>query len=373
MTYLLPLMAISILFAGLSQWHTNQYTIAGKPYNRFTDVAFFFLVLILCLFAGLRTRYNDTMNYMRAFIKAPDLQGFLADPESWNPFTNPLFNLYESILKTFTNDPQVLIFTTSVFSQTFIIRFIKKYSNHFVFSIFLYFTLGTFTFTLAAIKQVLAMTILTLAFPCLERHKWGRYYLVVFIATMFHTYAVVYAMLPFFRIRPWKAFTFIFVAVISVVLFNFEEALTAFMDQANDLGKTISDTEVFHDATINVFRLAVYAVPPLISLLLMRWALSDNSEIDNILIHMSIISFAFMSLGTQAGANMFGRMANYFELGTICCLPKMLDKSFEKQSFRLISLIACVCFMGFFYYANAVKMDFAEIYQMTNIWDMLPF
>ena len=371
MTYLLPLMAVCLLLAALSQWHTSQYAVPGKAYNRFTDWAFFLIIVILSVFAGSRVKYNDTLNYIRAFARVQPLSVYLADPEVFNLFGNPLFELYQSFLKTFTDNPQWLILTTSAFTQICFIRFIKRYSHNFTFSIFLYFTMGTFVVSLAAIKQVLAMAIMTLAFPYLERHKWGRYYLIVLIAMLFHTYAVVYVMLPFFRVRPWKTFTFVFVGVIAFLLFNFEEALTAFMDQANDLGKNVSGDEVFADATINIFRLMVYAIPPLISLLLHRWALAGNSEMDNIMIHMSIISFAFMSLGTQAGANMFGRMANYFELGTICCLPMMLKKSFETESYRLVSLIACVCFMGFFYYANAVKLDFSVWYQMNNLLDLL--
>jgi hypothetical protein len=73
---------------------------------------------------------------------------------------------------------------------------------------------------------------------------------------------------------------------------------------------------------------------------------------DHILIHMSIISMAFMLMGTQAGANMFGRMAHYFEIGTLCCLPAMIDKPFEKTSARFIAACAIIGFLGFFVYAN---------------------
>lgn len=371
MKYLLPLMAVCLLLAALSQWHTSQYTIPGTPYKHFTDWAYLLIIVILAIFAGTRVRYNDTLNYMRAFEKAQPLSVFLSDPRNFNLFRNPLFELYRSFLKTYTDNARWLILTSSVFTQVCFIRFIKRYSEDFTLSIFLYFTLGTFAFSLAAIKQVLAMAIITLAFPYLERHKWVRYYLMVLIAMMFHTYAIVYVMLPLFRRRPWKMFTFFFMAVMMLILFNFEEALTAFMNQANDLGKTLSDEEVFGEATINIFRLAVYAIPPLISLLLSRWALAGNTEMDNILIHMSIISFAFMSLGTQAGANMFGRMANFFEIGTLCCLPKMLRKSFEKQSFYMISCVAAICFLGFFYYANVVKLDFSIWYRRESLLSLL--
>ena len=244
-------------------------------------------------------------------------------------------------------------------------------TRQFTFSIFIYYTLGTFVFSLAAMKQITAMAIATLALPYLEQKKWGRYFLVVFIAMLLHTYAMAFAVLPLFRERPWKLFTFVFIAVVAIVMLNFEEAITAFMEQANDLGKTLADYEVFDDNTINIFRLAVYAVPPLISLVFQKWVLHNADEMDNTLIHMGIISFAFMFMGTQAGANMFGRMANYFELGTICCLPEMLEKTFEKRSLKLVAVVACVCFMGFFVYANALHGNFDAEYKSISFWKFI--
>ena len=215
------------------------------------------------------------------------------------------------------------------------------------------------------------MAVLTLAFPYLEEKKWSRFYLLVLVAMLFHTYALAFVVLPFFRSKPWSLFTFGFIAVLAIVMLNFDEAITAFMDQANELGKDLAEYEVFDDATINVFRLAVYAVPPLICLVFQKWVLCNSSSADNTLIHMSIISLAFMILGTQSGANMFGRMGNYFELGTICCLPLMLRKTFEARSYRLVVGIACICFMGFFVYANAVKLVFDQNYAATSIFHLL--
>ena len=86
---------------------------------------------------------------------------------------------------------------------------------------------------------------------------------------------------------------------------------------------------------------------------------------------MSIISLAFMAMGTQAGANMFGRMGNYFELGTICYLPTMLKKTFDVRSYRFASVVACVCFMGFFVYANAIHMDFGTQYQAITLMEFI--
>ena len=129
--------------------------------------------------------------------------------------------------------------------------------------------------------------------------------------------------------------------------------------------------EVFYYHNLNIFRLAVYAVPPLISLVFQKWIFHNSSDMKHVLVHMSIISLACMIMGTQSGANMFGRMANYFELGTVCVLPWMLDKTFEKRSFRLISALAIVAFLGFFTYANAINMDFGQNYKAITLWQFI--
>lgn len=368
---LFTIFVISVFLAYVSERKTQAIKKRGQRYTVWRDGAYILLVALLVLFAGLRTKYNDTWNYATFFKNAPTVMEFIENPKNWNPFINPLFYFYQSIIKTVVNDAQMLIFTSAAFSQICFILFFKRYANSFTFSIFLYFTLGTFVFTLAAIKQVLAMALLTLAFPYLEKKKWVSYYLIVIAAMLIHTYAIAFAMLPFFTRRPWRAFTFMFITVIAIILMNFESTITTFMEQANDLGKTIAEYEIFDDATINVFRLAVYAVPPVISFVFQRWVLRDNTHMDNVLMHMSIIGLAFMSMGTQSGANMFGRMGNYFELGTICCLPVMLKKTFASSSYRIIAGIACICFLGFFFYANMINIDFGQEYNAISLWEFL--
>jgi len=368
MTKLLAVFAASLVLAYISERNTRAILASGRRYTVWKDWAYILLVVILVLFAGLRTSYNDTWNYISGFQNAPGLWGWLADPENFNPFRNPLFYLYQNVIKTAFGNAQVLIFLSALFTQVCFLRFFKRYAENFLFSVFIFFTLGTFVFTLAAIKQVLAMAIITLAIPFLEEKKPGRFCLLVLIAALFHTYALAFLFLPLFRAKPWSLFTFIFIFAVAVVMMNFEEAITAFMEQANDLGKTLADYEVFADNTINIFRLAVYAVPPLISLVFYKWVFRNRDDMQNVFIHMSIISFAFMCMGTQAGANMFGRMGNYFELGTICCLPTMLKKTFDARSYRFISIVACICFMGFFVFANAVKIQFAEHYRAISLF-----
>ena len=371
MLKLLVVFAAALVLAYLSEQNTKAAIAAGHHYTVWRDWAYLLLVAILVLFAGLRTSYNDTGNYIFAFRKASGVTQWLSDAENFNPFKNPLYYFLHSALRSVTSNAQWLIFLSSLITQVCFIRFFKRYSENFCFSIFIYFTLGTYVFTLAAIKQVLAMAVVTLAFPFLEKKKWIPYYLIILVGMLIHTYALAFAILPFFRARPWRLFTFLFVAVLAIVMMNFESAITEFMEQANDLGKTLAEYEIFDDATINIFRLAVYTVPPLMSLVFQSWILEERSPMDNTLIHMSIISLAFMIMGTQSGANMFARMAMYFELGTICCLPTMIQRTFDKRSYRLVAGIAAACFLVFFLYANLVANDFGQEYQSISFFQFV--
>lgn len=371
MTKLIILLAITVVLAWLSQQRTGTVTDAGQACSVFHDPAYVLLVVILSLFAGLRTGYNDTENYIRGYGLAPELADFLSDPKNLNPFANPLFYLYQSALKALTDDPQMLIFTSAVFSQACFLRFLRRYSRDFVFSMFLYLTLGTYVFSLAAIKQILAMSVLTLAFPCMQEKKWGRYCGLVLTAMLLHTYAVIFLFLPLFSVRPWGRFTWLFVLAVAGLMLNFGEIIAAFVVQANRLGKNLADYEVFDSNRVNLFRLAVYGVPPMISLIFQKWVFYESDPMDHVLVHMSIISLAFMGMGTQFGANMFGRMATYFELGTCCCLPWMLRRIFDKRSSRLISSAAAVCFLGYFAYANCIAVDFSQAYRSVSLAEFL--
>lgn len=352
---LFALLAVSLILAYISDINTKAIKNSGERYTVWKDWAYMLLVVILILYSGLRTDYNDTWNYVNGFRNAPSLSEFLKEPENLSPFTNPLFYLFQSFLKEFTDNGYVLIFICAVFTQICFLWFIKKYATDFVFCVFLYFTLGTFSVTMAAIKQVVAMSFLLLGVPFLEKKKWIRYYLLVFVAMLFHTYAIMFAFLPIFKRKPWRLVTFALLAMLYVVMSNFQETIASFMDQANELGKTLEDYEVFHEHGMNLLRVAVYAVVPIISFLFQRHLFTAKNETKYLLTHMSIISLTFMIMGTQGGANMFGRMAHYFEIGYICTLPWMLDTVFDKRSYRFLTIVVGVCFMGFFTYANMIR------------------
>lgn len=367
---LVTLLAVSTVLAYFSQQNTVLCYQTGTRYRLSRDWAYVALVTILTFFSGMRNNYNDTWNYINLFRNAPFLMEYLQSETIRDVFAYPLFYLLVSGFKSFFNNEYAFLFVTSCFTQCCFLWFIKRYSTNFTFSIFLYFTLGTFCFTLAAIKQVLAMSVLMLAIPFLERKQWLRYYLMVFIAMTIHTYALAFALLPLFRWRPWSAFTFLFMGAVIVTFMNFEDVISSFLDSADDMGKTIYSEDLLNNTSLNLLRVLVYAATPLATFVLQGWLFRDSRVQHNILTHMSLISFAFMLLGTRNGANMFARMGTYYEIGTICVLPWLIPKSLEKRSARLASTMIVLLFLGFFFYEFTVAKDFSS-FKAYSPWEFI--
>lgn len=370
MKTLLPIFLLSLLFAYATERTTNgKYLKNEQSYaNR---VYFFLLVLTLTLPVGLRRMYNDTGAYINSFTKSMDLSRLLVSDEL-HILGNPAFNIYESLVRSYTDNYHIFLMIPAAFVQYAFASTIRRYSSRFTLGIGLYFCLGSYVLSMAAMKQTIATAIVLLALPFLTEKKFVRYYLLVFLAFLFHTYAIAFAVLPLFINKPWNFRTFLLLLGTLFVMNNFESIIGSFLEYANERGKAVAEYEVFDNAQINIFRVLVYTVVPLSALLLRRYLFyGDYPKQYNVLINMSIISCAFMSLGTVSGANMFGRMGNYFEIGIICSLTWIIERAFSRRSARWIKALASACFLFYFFYAYKIAMDFDAEYRAVTIMEFI--
>ena len=371
MIKILPILIGAIIWA-----HYTQITTIGKygvekrqvPLNRFL---FFMLVFTLALPVMLRKSYNDTGAYINGFRQADTLAVLLKSGEL-HILKNPLFNIFEALVRTFTDNYMIFFMFPAFFVQYSYLRFIRKHSSNFVIGVGLYLLLGTYAFSIAAMKQTIAMAILLYAVELLIQRKYAGFYALVFLAFLFHTYAIAFVILPLFTVKPWTGRAFVLLFVVYFVMQNFNSVIESFLDFANESGKNVSSSEIIGTTSINPIRVAVYAVTPALAFVLRGYLFEDDKDREhNILVNMSIITVAIMSLGLISAANMFARMAQYFEFGVICSLPWMLKKSFDKSSARFVGAIAIVCFVGYFCYANLVQIYFDDHYGRHTILEFI--
>lgn len=150
------------------------------------------IVLLLTLFAGIRHRFvgTDTGNYLRMF----------AGINSWSDIweTNEFgFNALMLLAKQISSNYAALLtlvalVTVSCYIIT-IVRLTKRYET----ALFLFITLGAYTFFFNGARQGVAAAICFFAIPWLLKHKPVQYFLLVGLAFTFHQTALIAAPLYF--------------------------------------------------------------------------------------------------------------------------------------------------------------------------------
>ena len=119
---------------------------------------------------------------------------------------------------------------------------------------------------------------------------------------------------------------------------------------------------------INVLRVVVYWVPAILALVFCQRLFSDSTRKENLFVNMSLVSAFILTIGLVQGANLFARMAAYFEIATAVALPWMIKKLFTKQSAQLVTDIAAVLYFGYFLYEFGVSKNFNADYSAITLW-----
>ena len=360
------ILGIVTLLSYLSQRHQQENGMENMRW----DIYLIILTIFLILMFGLRKSYNDTINYRRGYKLSVDISTFLSERSNFDIFSNPLFYAFQSLIRTMTSNYTYFFLICACYINILNVSFIKKNTEirNFAFSMFIYTAIGTMFLTMAAIKQALAMATLTLALNALMDRKYIKYYLIVFIAGMIHTYAWIFAILPLFYTKPWSFRTLILLFITLGITYTFKSSIESILKVADQAGKTVAKEEVFDNNKMNIFRVSIYTIMPAITLLLKSYVNKDIDKKNSLFIQMSIISFMFIILATQNGANMFGRAANYFIYGYICAFPWVIRQIFTSQSVKIVSCVIIIGFTGFYLYDNR---DFDMNYQRKTLKELI--
>lgn len=155
--------------------------------------AFWVPLFLLSVFAGIRSSKvgTDTGAYTSLFQ-------LNFDPEyyEFNPDVEIGYQYFEYALLNFTHNYYWLFIITAFIVCFCYLRIIKNFSQDYIFSIFLFVTLGVYTFFFNGLRQGIAMAIFTLAFPYLLEKKLIIYLVICTFASLIHISALF--MIPFY-------------------------------------------------------------------------------------------------------------------------------------------------------------------------------
>lgn len=336
------------------------------------------LLIVMICFAGLRTRMNDTATYLTSFaVRIPDSISEIASID-WSVGANPFFVAYQIIVKSFITDSGYgFLFLTSTIVVTSMVVFLKKHSVEFSFSVFLFITFTVYAFTMAAMKQTLATAIGIWAIALYIRGKRVLPALVILFAMMIHPYVLIFFTIYFMSKNIWDYRSLILIIIALIAGFFFTNIVDRLMDLSSALGDEY-DMSLFYGSGVNRFRLIIYAIGPTLTFLNRRKIRNLGTRFDFLCVNFSIISMCFMIFASFGGANMIGRLANYFDIFTCLSIPIAFKYWEYGKVNRLIArfiIIIGFCLFYFTYYnqyATAWSVPwYGCIYDHISIFTLL--
>ena len=287
-----------------------------KSLNR---TSFWLPLIALTLFAGTRSYWvgTDTANYTRNFNNQlkPEYFRFNEDIEYG-------YQLLEYGLLHVTTEYFWLLVITSFIIVYCYLSIIKKYSVNYWFSVFLFITLGVYTFSFNGLRQGIAMAIFALAIPYLLEKRLFPYLLVCAIASLFHVTALF--IIPFYfivnlRTKPvYKIMaTFLGSLLISRLLVSY---ISSTNDRYQDYAKISEESGGF--LTLGFYS----AIMILIIVVNHVYKIKDDNFQKLLTFYASGVAFVIplAMLGTSASGPQ--RILSYFTWTLVLLLPIVLKK-----------------------------------------------
>ena len=371
MTKILPVVIFAMLMAIMSdnrsKYELDEYGI--KRYISKEKFFYFVMAVVMAAFVGLRTSGNDTGVYRYGYESTlSGVRGF--NSINWKNISGaPGLAFVRVILRTIGATYQDYFMVTGFFVTCTYLWFIKKHTCNIKLSVFMFITMGGYTFAMAAIKQTMAVAFLLIATDNAIQKKWGRFLFWVIIGELFHPYAFIYLVVPFLTFSPWSNKSYLLIMGTIVIAFSLRTLLGAIDDVTSALGYDYS-VDSFTGSGVNIFRVLVVWVPVVISYFGRSDLQKSTNHEMNIIVNLTMMNALIMFIGLFGTANYFARLANYFVIFQTLSVPWLL-RYISLNNKSLVTTAAYIGYAGFFTYEMLIHGTFDGNYSFITIQQYL--
>lgn len=301
---------------------------------------------ILTLLAAIRsyTVGVDTLQYYNNFYVISMLEWDQVSELRYEPGYFYLCKL----LSYFSQDPHILIAVTSMIIIPTIGRFIIKYSNDVTFSTFIYISYNIYFFHLTGMRQSLAVVIFLIAFDYLLKDKLANYILLIFLASLFHSSAIILLVLLLLKKIEYHKYTAIYITGSIIFGCIFYREFFGFI--TNSIGKYDTYFDSRYDFENYYGAFFIFLLCFVLYLICHFIIIKNKEKIKNMnIIKLMLWSFALatFSTGLAMRMNIIGRMAPYFLPYSLILIPIAVDSL--KGTTRWLVKFGIVCVMISFF------------------------
>lgn len=369
MKQLLVIVLIAMGFAVLAEQRSKKnYFLNEKGYWRRDAFFCTCMTLILAVFAGLRTGYNDTVTYIRSY-ELLEVDKSIFEGMIWSLSASDGFELTTRIMKGLGASTQTFLMLFSLFNIGVNVWFIRKYAHSLWLSFFLYITMGCYVFNMAAIMQCTATAIILIALDRLIEGKKLKFVLLVLLATTFHTYAFMFILAPLLFFTPWSKKTYWMLGGFLLIGLMLPSLLGVVISVTSAMGEGYT-ADSFMGAGVNIFRFLVVSVPVVLSFLVRNRIEKEANRTDMFILNLSMLNAEIMFVALFGTANYFARLANYFLMFQTITLPWLL-RFFPKSTRQIMSVCMVLCYFLYFYYESGINMPFDLLFDKVGLLDYL--
>ena len=368
MSELIPISVAAIILSILSHL-SSEYDPIRCRYGRQDRFWYIIMAISMILFVGLRTGYNDTGTYRLIYDSIPK------DVDLWDGIDwltlgdNPAFTFTNRVLVRLGFSTQSYLMFYATITLGIYLWFFRKYTSNLPFSIFLFVTFCGYTFTMAAIKQCLSMALCLIATDRVIHKKYIPFLLWVLLSSLYHPYALMYLAVPLLTFRPWSTTTLVIITIFAVVGSTMGRLIGTLLDVTLLLGENYDATS-FTGEGVNPFRLAAITVPIFLSLLVKNQIAVKKDRVQNLIVNLAMLNGEIMFLALFGTANYFARLANYFIPFQALAIPQLLSH-FNKETKKMVTICAVICYTLFFIYTNAFHDSFDYHFYSITLWEYL--
>ncbi len=319
--------------------------------------------LLLFLLSALRSIDfgYDAIRYVNRYIQ----QSYESLSIFWVKFTtnqgkDPFFYLFSRVLSALGANYRVWLAIMAAFFLLAVCRLILKYSKEPFMSFLLFVTLGYFFFSLTGIRQALAIAVTLFAYKYLNERKLVPFIILVLIATLFHSSALVFLIaypVMFVKKVGWKQIAAILFALFSAYFLSAQfKAFIALLGWSDSVSLSAGK-----NVTLNISGFLIQLVIFLFCLYFKKNLLAEDKQTSVLynLLFMGVVAQAFAVVVAESF-----RISLYFSIYSIILLPNAIlsEKNNQTRAFAYTGTLGVVLLYLFALYLKKFA-DFSFFWQ----------
>jgi hypothetical protein len=319
----------------------------------------------IIFWAGIRSGVADTAAYIASFNNYPSsLSGISNILSSESKAVG--FDLISVAIKSLiSSNYHVWLMLIAIFTGIPIMLTLRKHSENFIYSAFLFVVTLNFFWMFNGIRQFLVAGILFALSDWIIERKTIPFIIVVLLLSTIHFTAIIMIPIYFFVTdKPFGNRMILFLCVLIACLIFLDPFLNTLDDLLIGTGYSGFQEQFAEDDGVNPVRVIVMIVPVIIAFLGRGQIEDENNMFINLCVNMSIITAGLYFIGLFTSGILIGRLPIYFELYNLILLPYLIRHCFTKES--SVIMYGC-CTIGYIAYYYLQMQNSLYISDLTGL------